>query len=96
MPGFEDPTCQDCDADEDMTVTHVLLKCRKWQELRQECLQRAGCAQGTTSLASLLNSRKGCLAAARMIWKTELLKQFKACDLERVGDDQDGSEEEDD
>ena len=70
-----------------MTVTHVLLECDKWQALREECLQRAGCTPETTNLATLLNTRKGCLAAARMVWKTELLKQFNACDLERAGED---------
>lgn len=92
VPGFEDPSCQDCDAGEDMTVAHVLLKCSKWQEQRNECFQRAGCSPETASLANLLNTRKGCLAAARMIWKTGLLKQFQACDLERAGDED--SEEE--
>ena len=38
VPEFEDPTCQDYDEGEDMTVTHVLLKCSKWAELRRECL----------------------------------------------------------
>jgi hypothetical protein len=91
VPGFEDPLCRDCDVREDMTVRHVLLKCDKWKELRLECLRRAGCAPGHVLLPDLLNTRKGCLAAARMVWKTGLLEQFKACDLERAGEN---SEEE--
>jgi hypothetical protein len=87
VPGVLDPLCTDCDAGEDMTVDHVLLKCEKWQALRQECFQRAGLPAERALLPNLLNTRKGCLAAARMVWKTGLLKQFKACDLERVGDD---------
>ena len=93
VPGYEDSICPDCDAHEEMTVTHVLLKCRKWCALRRECLQRASCAPARVSLPGLLNTRKGCLAAARMVWKTGLLEQFKACDLEQAGDDDDSGEE---
>jgi hypothetical protein len=94
VPGVEDPTCKDCDAGEDMTVDHVLLRCNKWRDLRRECLQSAGYTRDQALLPDLLNTRKGCLAAARMVWKTGLLEQFKACDLERA--DEDSEEESDD
>lgn len=93
VPGFDSPICQDCNAGEDMTVTHVLLKCSKWAELRRECLQRAGCTQAVPQLVDLLNSRKGCLAAARMVWKTELLEQYQTCNMESAGDNSDDEAE---
>jgi hypothetical protein len=85
VPGYEDHTCQDCEADQEMTVGHVLLHCRRWQELRKDCLAR-GLQGGTqVNLKTLLGTSKGLLAATEMVWKTELLAQFSASNLEDIG-----------
>ena len=75
VPGVDDPNC---DCGEEMTVEHVLLRCVKWKELRD--IKLGG--QNRSSLRGLLGTRKGCLAAARLIQKTELLAQFRKAELE--------------
>ena len=50
-----------------MTVEHVLMQCQKWSELRKECFDRAFKAGATPTLEGLLNTRKGCLAAAKIV-----------------------------
>jgi hypothetical protein len=100
VPGFEDPSCQDCDEGLEMTVEHVLMNCRKWLDLREECLARGLRDGAQPTLEALLGTRKGYLAASEMIWKTGILMQFRACDLEDIGvveeegDEEDGDEEE--
>jgi hypothetical protein len=104
VPGFEDPRCQDCDGGQEMTVEHVLLHCRKWSELRKECLARGLRGGAQPTLEALLGSRKGLLAASEMVWKAGILAQFRASDLEDVGaveeegsaDDNEEDEEEED
>ena len=92
VPGIEDPFCQMCNELE--TVQHVLLRCPRWEELRKECL-RKGLKEGTRpSLQALLETKKGCLAAAGMIQRTELLAQFKSCDIDEVEEDEEEEEEE--
>ena len=81
VPGRNDPNCV---GGEEMTVTHVLLKCAEWKELRDEALE----GQKRSSLRELLGTRKGCLAAARLIQKTELLAQFQKVDLEGEEEEQ--------
>ena len=71
VPGVDDPNC---DCEEETTVEHVLLRCEKWNELRDIELE----GQNRSSLRGLLGTRKGCLAAARRIQKTELLAQYDA------------------
>ena len=61
-----------------MTIEHVLLQCPKWDELRAEALVQIDCS----SLERLLGTRKGCLAAARIVQKTELQAQFSRSDME--------------
>ena len=73
MPGYEDPTCQDCEADQEMTVEHVLLHCQRWRELRKECLARGIQRGAQADLKALLGTRRGLLAATEMVWKTGLL-----------------------
>ena len=48
-------------------------------------------------MKALLNTKKCCLAAARMIQRTELLPQFQSCDIDEVGEEveQEEQEEED-
>lgn len=81
VPGVDDPNC---DCGEEMTVEHVLLRCMKWSELRDLELE----GQNRSSLRGLLGTRKGCLAAARLVQKTGLLAQFQKADME--GEEEDG------
>jgi hypothetical protein len=78
VPGVEDPNCS-CGSGAEMTVKHVLLDCRDRKDLREQALE----GQDRRSLERLLSTRKGCLAAARMVQQTELLAQFRTADLER-------------
>ena len=77
VPGVDSPNC-DCGGGE-MTVGHVLLDCSRWDELRAKVLRHVD----GNSLETLLGTRKGCLAAARMVQKTGLLAQFSKSDMER-------------
>ena len=61
-----------------MTVEHVLLRCARWKELRDVELK----GQNQSSLRGLLGTRRGCLAAAGLVQKTELLAQFQKADME--------------
>ena len=63
VPGTNDPNC---DCGEEMTVAHVLLKYAEWKELRDVALE----GQKRSSLRELLGTRKGCLAAARLVLLT--------------------------
>ena len=75
VPGVDDPNC---DSGEEMSVEHVLLRCARWKELRDTELE----GQKRGSLRELLGTRQGCLAAIRLVQKTELLAQFQKADLE--------------
>ena len=75
VPGVDDPNC---DCGEGMTVEHVLLRCARWKELRDIELE----GQKRSSLRELLGTRQGCLAAVRLVQKTELLAQFQKANLE--------------
>ena len=95
VPQIDSPFCLMCNELE--TVQHVLLRCPRWEEEREECI-RTGLKGGTRpSLKVLLNTKKGCLAAARMVQRIELLPQFQSCDIEEVGEEveQEEQEEED-
>jgi hypothetical protein len=64
---IDSPWCLTCDGQELEIVTHVLLHCLAWKELREECF-KDGLKEGTRpTLKALLNVEKGCRAAARMI-----------------------------
>jgi hypothetical protein len=78
VPEVNDPNCS-CGSGEETTVELVLLQCQDWRELRARALER----QNRRSLGQLLATKKGCLAAVRMIQQTELLAQFQKADLER-------------
>ena len=71
-----------------MTVEHVLLRCVRWKELRDIELE----GQIRSSLRGLLGTRKGCLAAARLVQKTELLAQFQKAELEGDGEEEESRE----
>ena len=73
--GVDDPYC---DCREEMTVEHVLLRCARWSKLQGVELQ----GQNRNSLRGLLGTRRGCLAAARLVQKEELLAQFQKADME--------------
>jgi hypothetical protein len=94
VPGIEDPLCNSCEDKEEMTVEHVLMKCQRWTRLREECFGRAFRPETTPTLEGLLGTRKGSLAAARMVWKTGLLAQFRASNLEDMGEASDIEEDE--
>ena len=85
VPGYDNPNCE---CGEKMTVTHVLLKCVIWDGKRAAALVD----QDRRTIQRLLSTRKGCLAAIRLVQQTELLEQFKAADL---GREVEGDEEED-
>ena len=87
VPGVDDPLCRHCEKGEEMTVEHVLIRCQRWSELRKECFRRAFGPGATPSLEGLLSTRKGSLAATRMVWETGLLAQFGSYDFEIVGED---------
>ena len=70
------------------------MECPKWSTLREECFARAFRRGTTPTLKGLLDTRKGCLAAAKMVWKTELLAQFNSCDLNEVGEEEGEKDEE--
>jgi hypothetical protein len=83
VPGVESPAC-DC-IQGDMTVEHVLLKCRKWQTERAELIDPLR----TRNLREILTERKSCRAAVKMIQRTKLLEQFKAtAEMERYGEEE--------
>ena len=63
-------------------------------EMRKECFDKAFKARTTPTLEGLLNTRKGCLAAAKIVWKTELLAQFHSSNLENAEEDVDEREDE--
>lgn len=75
VPGVNNPSCTHCDSGQDMTVEHVVLQCPKWEALREEKLT----GQQRTSLRALLSTRRGCLAAARLVLATRLLAQYNNC-----------------
>ena len=77
VPGIDSPNC---DCGDLMTVTHVVLRCPRWTEARAVAF--AGIDERSLrSLKGLMATRKGCLAAARMVQQTELLAQFQSADL---------------
>jgi exonuclease III len=88
VPGLDDPQCTHCNNGDDMTVEHVVLKCSKWREERN----RALVGLPRSSLRRLLETRRGCLAAARIIQATRLLAQYRHC--EEMEDEKGGEEEE--
>ena len=94
VPGFDDPLCKECEEGKEMTVEHVLMECPKWTTLREECFARAFKRGISPTLEGLLDTRKGCLAAAKMVGKTKLLVQFNSCDLDIVGEEENEKENE--
>jgi hypothetical protein len=61
-----------------MNVRHVLLRCPKWWEIREEEL-----ANFRGDIKRILNTSSGATAAIRLVLRTGLLDQFKAtaCDI---------------
>jgi hypothetical protein len=88
VPGLDGPQCTHCNNGDDMTVEHVVLKCSKWREERN----RALVGLPRSSLRRLLETRRGCLAAARIIQATRLLAQYRH--REEMEDEKGGEEEE--
>ena len=62
----------------------------KWKELRDTELE----GQNRSSLRGLLGTTGGCLAAARLVQKTELLAQFHKVDMKGEEEEGEGRERE--
>jgi hypothetical protein len=56
------------------TVSHVLMRCRRFQKLRY---QELGSIPGRHNLRALLNERKAAAKAIRFMELTEILGQFR-------------------
>ncbi|EXJ76884.1 hypothetical protein A1O3_10529 [Capronia epimyces CBS 606.96] len=69
-----------------MTVEHVILKCRRWNELRARVIRN----NAGDSLAAILSTRQGCLEAARLVLATDLLAQYR--NYREVGEEGDEGE----
>jgi hypothetical protein len=86
VPEIDSPWCLSCNGQELETVSHVLLYCPAWKELREECFKEGLSEGARPTLKALLNAEKGCRAAARMIQRTRLLAQYDACEVEEPHD----------
>jgi hypothetical protein len=86
VPEIDNPLCQICKELE--SVQHVLLRCPRWQEQREECMKTGLKGETRPSLKALLSTKKGCLAAVRMIQRTGLLAQFQSCDIDEVEEEE--------
>ncbi|WQF76273.1 Putative ribonuclease H domain-containing protein [Colletotrichum destructivum] len=56
------------------TVSHILLRCRKFRQLRR---QELGAIPGRHNLRAILNERKAAAKAIRFIEQTEILGQIR-------------------
>jgi hypothetical protein len=86
VPEIDNPLCQIYKELEG--VQHVLLRCPRWQEQREECMETGLKGETRPSLKALLSTKKGCLAAVRMIQRTGLLAQFQSCDIDEVEEEE--------
>jgi hypothetical protein len=75
--GFDDPGCN-C-GEGRQTVSHVLLRCRNYRDLRR----REFGTGGRMDLRAILNEPKLATKAIRFMEQTHLLGQFRRCDAER-------------
>jgi hypothetical protein len=66
-----------CTCGQEMTVTHVILRCPNWDRLRREEFKQ----HNTRSLKALLGTHKGAKAVARLTQRTGLLDQFQYADI---------------
>jgi YD repeat-containing protein len=73
VPEFDDPGC-DC-GEGRQTVSHVLLRCRNYRDLRR----RVFGIQGRMDLRAILNEPKSATKAIRFMEQTHLLGQFRRC-----------------
>ena len=72
VPGVTTGSC-DCGQGH-MTVRHVLLACSRWQQERQEMLQKTR----TMDIKKLLGNAGAATAAIKMVMPTKLVSQFQA------------------
>ncbi|XMA13648.1 hypothetical protein WAI453_006439 [Rhynchosporium graminicola] len=75
VPGVDDPGC-DC-GEGRQTVDHILLRCRKYNDVRRRVLGRGG----RIDLRAILNEPKLVTKAIRFMEQTRLLGQFRSCDV---------------
>ena len=73
VPGLDDPGC-DC-GEGRQTVGHVLMRCRKYRNLRRREFGRGG----RIDLRAILNEPKLVTKAIRFMEQTHLLGQFRSC-----------------
>ncbi|KAF5669922.1 reverse transcriptase [Fusarium denticulatum] len=78
VPGITSNRCP-CGSDR-QTVAHVLLRCRRHHQLRD---QELGRLQGRNNLRKLLNERDAAAKAIKFIELTQILGQFQDRDLNR-------------
>jgi hypothetical protein len=79
VSGIESANCPYCEENEE-TTQHFLLECRQWERERGLFLA----LYRERSLNSTLETREGCLAAARFVIATRRLEQYKAIALEQT------------
>ncbi|PQE23331.1 zinc knuckle protein [Rutstroemia sp. NJR-2017a BBW] len=89
VPEFDDPGC-DC-GEGRQTVSHVLLRCRKYRDLRR----REFGIQGRMDLRAILNESKSATKAIRFMEQTHLLGQFRRCGIVQKGEVEHWGETED-
>ena len=77
VPGYDDPRC-DC-GEGRQTVGHILMRCRKYRNLRQREFSRGG----RIDLRAILNEPKLVTKAIRFMEQTHLLGQFRSCSTAR-------------
>jgi hypothetical protein len=75
VPEFNNPGC-DC-SEGRQTVSHILLRCRNYRDLRR----REFSTQGRMDLRASLNEPKSATKAIRFIEQTHLLGQFRRYDI---------------
>ncbi|PQE34088.1 zinc knuckle protein [Rutstroemia sp. NJR-2017a WRK4] len=75
VPEFDDPGC-DC-GEGRQTVSHILLRCRNYRDLRR----REFGIQGRMDLRVILNELKSATKAIRFMEQTHLLGQFRRCGI---------------
>ncbi|PQE05356.1 zinc knuckle protein [Rutstroemia sp. NJR-2017a BBW] len=80
VPEFDDPGC-DC-GEGRQTVSHILLRCRNYRDLRR----REFGIQGRMDLRAILNESKSATKAIRFMEQTHLLGQFRRCGAVQKGE----------
>lgn len=80
VPEFGDPEC-DC-GEGRQTVSHVLLRCRNYRDLRRSEFG----TQGGMDLRAILNESKSATKAIRFMEQTHLLGQFRSCGAVQKGE----------